>query len=96
MADAEKNNDKTRAYFLPSRNSDAVFTTSITSFLCTDIALDVFRVGANEFGNMALKHALEKLPAKDGVWSNQECLDGAHRFFEYASVEGFRGSPHKL
>src|SRR5258708_14220206 len=96
MADAEKNNAKTHPYFFPSRNSDAVFTTSITSFLCTDIALDVFRVGANEFGNMALKHALEKLPAKDGVWSNQECLDGAHRFFEYASVEGFRGSPHKL
>jgi tRNA(Arg) A34 adenosine deaminase TadA len=96
MADAEKNSDKTRAYFLPSRNSDAIFTTSITSFLCTDIAFDVFKSGADEFRNMTLKHGDKEVPASNDSWSNRQCLEEAHRFFDYASVEGFRGSPHKL
>jgi tRNA(Arg) A34 adenosine deaminase TadA len=96
MADAERNEDNTRAYFLPSRNCDPIFTTSITSFLCTDIALDVFRSGADEFRNMVLKHDDKKFPANDEIWSNRQCLEEAHRFFDYANVEGFRGSPHKL
>ena len=96
MADAEKNGDKTRAYFLPSRDSKAIFTTSITSFLCTDIALDVFQSGADQFQNMTVRDDDKKLPAKADVWSNRQCFDEARKFFEYASVEGFRGSPHKL
>ena len=35
-------------------------------------------------------------PAEDDVRTNQECFKQARRFFDYASVEGFRGSPHKL
>lgn len=96
MADAEKNKDNARAYFLPSSDSDAIFTTSITSFLCTDIALDVFRSGADQFRNMTAKDNDKKLLGKDDIWSNRQCLHEARRFFDYASVEGFRGSPHKL
>jgi tRNA(Arg) A34 adenosine deaminase TadA len=94
MADAEKQQDAKRAYFL--RHSEVSFTQSITSFLCTDAALDVFKKGGDQFRNMALKHGDEKFPNEKDVWSNQECLNEVHRFFNYADVEGFRGSPHKL
>lgn len=96
MAEAEKHHDATRAYFLLRRNSPPSFTQSITSFLCTDAALDVFRRGADQFRNVTLKYAQEKFPDENSIWSNQKCLEEAHRFFNYADVEGFRGSPHKL
>jgi DNA modification methylase len=96
MAEAEKHQDSKRAYFLQRLNSDPSFTQSITSFLCTDAALDIFKRGAEQFRNMALKHAEEKFPNEKDIWSNQECLNEARRFFDYADVEGFRGSPHKL
>ena len=32
----------------------------------------------------------------DGVWTNGKCLREAKRFYQYADVEGYRGSPHKL
>jgi hypothetical protein len=28
--------------------------------------------------------------------TNQECLDRAKAFYNYADIEGYRGSPHKL
>jgi tRNA(Arg) A34 adenosine deaminase TadA len=95
MADAEKAKDASRAYFLLRRSSQPVFTQSITSFLCTDIALDVFRKQADQFHNMRLNHASDRFPAETDTWSNQQCLEEARKFFTYADVEGFRGSPHK-
>src|ERR1700730_10338803 len=71
MAAAEKKGDKTRAYFLPSRDSNATFTTSITSFLCTDNALDVFRSGADQFQTMTFRDDDKKPPAKNDIWSNR-------------------------
>jgi hypothetical protein len=38
----------------------------------------------------------EKHPGSPTSWTNRQCLDEARRFFQYADVEGFRGSPHKL
>jgi tRNA(Arg) A34 adenosine deaminase TadA len=96
MADAEKANDATRAYFRSPRDLTPTFTQSITSFLCTDAARDVFKNGESEFHTMSLKHAGAKYPDKDDVWTNQKCLEEAGKFFIYADVEGFRGSPHKL
>jgi|ERR1700687_3817063 len=96
MTDAEQNTDNTRAYFRLNNDSTGSFTTSITSFLCTDSALDVFRSGAGEFDRLSLRHADEKFPATEDAWSNQKCSEEARRFFDYASIEGFRGSPHKL
>jgi tRNA(Arg) A34 adenosine deaminase TadA len=94
QGDAEKKKEKAQAYFQPCTASPVNYTTSITSFLCTDMALNVFRNGANEFHSMALKQ--EAFQNQPDSWSNAECLAEAKRFFQYVDVEGFRGSPHKL
>jgi tRNA(Arg) A34 adenosine deaminase TadA len=47
-ADGEKRNDLSRAYFMQSKRSAPNFTQSITSFLCTDVARDVFLRGEHE------------------------------------------------
>jgi tRNA(Arg) A34 adenosine deaminase TadA len=96
MADAEKRRDAAHAYFMRRKNFEPNFTQSITSFLCTDAARDVFKRGGDEFRTMALKHSDERYPDDDDVWKNGKCLDEARKFFNYADVEGFRGSPHKL
>jgi tRNA(Arg) A34 adenosine deaminase TadA len=96
MTRAEQENDATLAYFRRPGDLKPTFTQSITSFLCTDIALDVFKNGASEFHAMALKHGGERYPNQDDVWDNRKCLEEAHQFYSYADVEGFRGSPHKL
>jgi hypothetical protein len=64
--------------------------------LCTDDAYAIFSAGAAELKNMELKFPAERNPTKQMSWTNQQCLDHARRFFDYADVEGFRGSPHKL
>jgi len=94
--EGEKRNDIARAYFLRSKGSAPNFTQSITSFLCTDVARDVFLRGGHEFHTVTLKHADAKHPDQKEVWTNQKCLEEARRFYCYADVEGFRGSPHKL
>jgi hypothetical protein len=35
-------------------------------------------------------------PGDASVLTNAECLKEARKFYKYADVEGFRGSPHKL
>lgn len=96
MARAEKACDATLAYFRRPSDLQPTFTQSITSFLCTDSAREIFKEGESEFHGMVLKHADAKYPDQDDVWRNQQCLDEARKFFTYADVEGFRGSPHKL
>jgi tRNA(Arg) A34 adenosine deaminase TadA len=96
MAHAEKINDATLAYFRRPSDLNPTFTQSITSFLCTDTARGIFKDGESEFHAMTLKHADARYPDQDDVWKNQKCLDEAYKFFNYADVEGFRGSPHKL
>jgi tRNA(Arg) A34 adenosine deaminase TadA len=96
MAQAEAQGDKTGAYFLPKKNGVASYTQSITSFLCTDAALHAFKEGETEFHTMTPKHADRTFPEQGEVWSNPRCLEEARKFYTYADVEGFRGSPHKL
>jgi tRNA(Arg) A34 adenosine deaminase TadA len=96
MARAEKACDATLAYFRRPSDLQPTFTQSITSFLCTDSAREIFKEGEIEFHAMALKHADAKYPNQDDVWRNQQCLEEARKFFTYADIEGFRGSPHKL
>jgi tRNA(Arg) A34 adenosine deaminase TadA len=91
---AKTNNDTDKAYFVPCSGSSVQFNPSITSFLCTDMALNVFRNGASEFQSLMLREGA--FQNKPDSWSNARCLAEARRFFEYADVEGFRGSPHKL
>ena len=76
----------------------------ITSFLCTDAALDIFKAGGSNLDSLELRfknyrspmqNPLPHDPAKQAL-TNQECLTEARNFFEYVDVEGYRGSPHKL
>jgi tRNA(Arg) A34 adenosine deaminase TadA len=77
---------------------------SITSFLCTDPALDIFKEGGDELDKMVLQHKRHPYPEQgplppvppERMLANEECLDEARKFFEYVDIEGFRGSPHKL
>jgi len=77
---------------------------SITSFLCTDAALDIFKEGGDELDKMVLQYKKHPFPEQgplptepsQRMLTNEECLDEAHKFFEYVDIEGYRGSPHKL
>jgi hypothetical protein len=93
MAAAQATKDPNGAYYLASRASEPVFTQSITSFLCTDDALEVFMEGAKAFREL---NASSDRSSEKEAWTNDKCLDEARTFFNYADVEGFRGSPHKL
>ena len=76
---------------------------SITSFLCTDQALGIFKTGGEKLDSLVLQSP--RFPYKDEmpkdrdpnrVLANDECLTEARDFFQYVDVEGYRGSPHKL
>ncbi|MFB9263881.1 twin-arginine translocation signal domain-containing protein [Bradyrhizobium erythrophlei] len=77
---------------------------SITSFLCTDDAYDIFKAGAANLDGLQLQFESYRFPVQDPlpddpakrVLTNKECLIEAQKFFEYVDVEGYRGSPHKL
>jgi tRNA(Arg) A34 adenosine deaminase TadA len=102
---AKKDNRVEGAFFIPpgyEKGKDEPkpnFDPSITSFLCTDQALKIFSAAAIEFDGMALtfKNGKPASPDKNkDPWTNEECLSHAREFYDYANVEGFRGSPHKL
>ena len=77
---------------------------SITSFLCTDEAYDIFEKGREKLDGLELRFRASRFPEQhplpdssaERVLTNQECLDEARKFFEYVDIEGYRGSPHKL
>ena len=106
IVDAKQKGDASRAFFVspaPAKaDGGAVppdppdFSSSITSFLCTDAAFRIFDDGAKQFAAMRLDFGGTKFPDQPDVWTNDECLEHAKRFFSYADVEGYRGSPHKL
>jgi tRNA(Arg) A34 adenosine deaminase TadA len=95
LAEAEKRNDSAKAYFIPPDGGAADYASSITSFLCTDEAYSIFANGAALLDTVQLKYPGNRYPHKDKSLTNKECLSEAQRFFKYADVEGFRGSPHK-
>jgi tRNA(Arg) A34 adenosine deaminase TadA len=96
IQDAKSRNDSTRAFFISPDKTFVDFDPSITSFLCTDAARDIFESGGKQLDAMALKFLNEKHPDERDVLTNQECLEEARSFFKYADLEGYRGSPHKL
>ena len=88
------------AFFVPDRGRPD-FDPSITSFLCTDVALKIFQDGAAKLDTLNLDPAsrdwkFQNRPDNKDILTNQECLDKARAFFVYADTEGYRGSPHKL
>jgi tRNA(Arg) A34 adenosine deaminase TadA len=93
-----------RAFFVSSDKKVADYDPAITSFLCTDQALKVFKDGGGKLDGMVPRFEDHRFPAQNPlppepeqrVLTNKECLDEARQFFEYADIEGYRGSPHKL
>ncbi len=76
-------------------------TSSITSFLCTDIARDIFKAAHDEF--VALDAASleygdfkpeDSQKSKGTKLSNKEVLTEVKDFFGYAVKNGNRGTPH--
>jgi tRNA(Arg) A34 adenosine deaminase TadA len=90
--------DLTGAFFVPEHGTPD-FDPSITSFLCTDDARAIFINGGQKLDSVQLDNAAWKPAGKGGndeVLSNLQCLEQARKFYQYADVEGYRGSPHKL
>jgi tRNA(Arg) A34 adenosine deaminase TadA len=86
------------AFFIPEHGAPD-FDPSITSFLCTDDARTIFMSGGQKLDTLELDDAAWKPAGKGGdgdVLSNIQCLEQARKFYQYADVEGYRGSPHKL
>jgi len=96
IQDAHAHNDSTRAFFISPDKSFVDYDPSITSFLCTDAARDIFEDGGKELDTLRLKFPDDKHPDERDVLTNKQCLEEARSFFKYADIEGYRGSPHKL
>jgi tRNA(Arg) A34 adenosine deaminase TadA len=91
---AQGRNDAHGAYFCAGGAAPPDFDISITSFLCTDRAREIFARTAQQF----LSGRVEELPPpeRDSAMTNAQCLRHALQFYQYADIEGFRGTPHKL
>jgi tRNA(Arg) A34 adenosine deaminase TadA len=86
------------AFFVPERGAPD-FEPSVTSFLCTDDARAIFISGGQKLDTSKLENAAWRPVSRTGeggVLSNIQCLEQARKFYQYADVEGYRGSPHKL
>lgn len=95
---AKAANDLNGAFFV-SEDGKADFDPSITSFLCTDAAHKIFEGAGKKLDNLTLNHRDWKFPHKPDpkdVLTNGQCLAHARDFYNYADIEGYRGSPHKL
>ena len=101
MNDADKSKPK-EAFFIPQDGGRPDFSPSITSFLCTDDARDIFAEGGKVLDTMQPEFPEHRFPNQaDGknhadILTNAQCLKEAREFFKYADIEGYRGSPHKL
>lgn len=74
---------------------------SVTSFLCTDVALEIYDKAAREFADFKPTHGdykplEETASVQQRVFTNAQALDHARRFLAYAVTDGRRGTPHKL
>jgi tRNA(Arg) A34 adenosine deaminase TadA len=88
------------AFFVPAPDKgNPDFEPSITSFLCTDVAYKIFKVGGDKLDTVDLASPNWKPPGKKDdkdALANCDCLAHAKKFYAYANIEGYRGSPHKL
>jgi tRNA(Arg) A34 adenosine deaminase TadA len=99
IADAEKRKDSSQAFFVSQDGSVKDFAPSITSFLCTDDAYDIFKPGGDMLDTMTLNFPERRHPNDPDhpeILTNLQCLKEAMDFYKYADIEGYRGSPHKL
>jgi hypothetical protein len=100
ITDAKNRNDLSQAFFVSQDGSSVRdFGPSITSFLCTDAAYDIFKAGGQALDTMTLNFPERRHPNDPDhpeILTNEQCLNEARDFYTYADMEGYRGSPHKL
>lgn len=78
------------------KETPASYTTSITSFLCTKSARDIFKRAADDLRAFQVKYPTWKPDlGTANLLTNNEVLGEAQRFVEYACVEARRGTPHR-
>jgi tRNA(Arg) A34 adenosine deaminase TadA len=98
--EAKNRNDISHAFFVSQDGSSVKdFSPSITSFLCTDAAYDIFKTGGQALDTMKLNFPERRHPNEPDhpeILTNEQCLNEARDFYKYADMEGYRGSPHKL
>jgi tRNA(Arg) A34 adenosine deaminase TadA len=102
LKQAGQQNDETKMFFVSTDKTVKNSTPSITSFLCTDVARDIFKAGGEKLDTMQLAFPERRFPNQTNgqnhsdILTNIQCLKEAQNFFRYADLEGYRGSPHKL
>ncbi len=74
-------------------------STSVTTFLCTDPAMDVFEAARVELETLRVEHPDHK-PARasedsGSILSNEMVLDHARAFLNHVRHKGRRGTPHR-
>ena len=92
-------NPDTKYFFRSTAPGVAADTsTSITSFLCCDVAKDIFDQAAATLQNLNLEFgsfAPTLAGGGDKPFTNQGLLEEARKFRQYVAVAGRRGTPHK-
>jgi len=93
-----------KPFFIPKGSSKQDVSKSITSFLCTKPARDIYKDAARIFSELAdgtakVEHADFKPTDKDGkvietALTNADCLKEIQNFLHYAINNGRRGTPH--
>lgn len=87
-------------FFVPNDPTKAIDKSpSITSFLCTDVAQDIFSRASLDFHSLILtkpNYAPPPLPGFNPCLTNRAAFDHAIGFLKYARCRGHRGTPHKL
>lgn len=91
-------NNPDKPFFI-DKNQKKDTSVSITSFLCTDDALDIYEAAAAEFKKFDLQHGGYtpeiSVPDKTRLKNNAAALKEAQMFLDYAINRGFRASPHR-
>lgn len=92
---AQAANNKEGAFFIPEKG-EPLYDNTITSFLCSDAALDIFNRGAGKLDNKPGSPSWKPKNATPETLTNEQCWEHTKKFYDYADIEGYRGSPHKL
>lgn len=80
--------------FVIHSDGEKQYTSSITSFLCTNAAYDVFRKGLIKLDGFKPQYGNFK--PRENSMSNGEVLKECRSFYNYATTMGKRGTPHRM
>lgn len=88
-----------KPFWIPPGGGNPRKSRSITSFLCTDAAKEVFARAAKDLATLKLAYPNYRPTRSDGeiagVKSNAEALEHVRGFFHHAVTLGRRGTPHR-